>query len=96
MIQKYSEICEDNGVSMPENVHCHMIRKTRAMDLYQRGVSLSHIKELLGHESVTTTSGFYAFATLDTLAKTLNKAAEKDDNENWLDEMTISKIITKL
>jgi len=33
-----------------------------------------HIQQLLGHEVLSTTSGFYAFATLDTLLKSLEKA----------------------
>lgn len=60
---------------MPERVHCHMIRKTRAMNLYNAGVPLPHIQQLLGHEDISTTSGFYAFITLSQLAKELENTA---------------------
>lgn len=74
MIKKYAKVCIENGLEMPERSHCHMIRKTRAMDLYKSGMPLAHIQQLLGHEDMSTTSGFYAFATLDTLAKSMEAA----------------------
>lgn len=69
-----------------------MLRKTRAMNLYQSGCPLSYIQQLLGHENISTTSGFYAFATLKTLADAIEKANQTVFFEKfWKNEDALKK-----
>jgi site-specific recombinase XerD len=63
------------------NIRCHTIRKTRAMDLYMEGIELPIIMRLLGHESMATTTTFYAFATMDMVREAIEKADSLSDME---------------
>jgi len=94
MIKKYSGECFMRGIVMPDKPHCHMIRKTRAMDLYKNGMPLAHIQQMLGHECMSTTSGFYAFATIETLSKSLAAANNEmsDGRKKWDDKDVLKRI----
>lgn len=96
-LKKAADIARETCNEVPDNVHCHLMRKTKAMDLYKCGVPLPFIMQLLGHESVSTTSGFYAFATLEMMSEAINKAAPKmaEDEKLWKKE-AIRKAIYSL
>lgn len=92
LLKKYVDASR-SMIRMPEKVHFHMLRKTRAMNLYQAGCPLSYIQQLLGHENISTTSGFYAFATLETLAVAIEKANPSVSEEKiWKDKSVLKQL----
>lgn len=94
MIKQNAEVCISRGTEMPKKPHCHMIRKTRAMNLYRDGIPLTHIQQLLGHENLSTTSGFYAFATLKVLSESLKKSNRTpfEEQRKWTDREILKKL----
>lgn len=97
ILKKAVEKARSNGVDMPDHVYCHMVRKSRAMHLYQSGMSLPHIQQLLGHKNISTTTGFYAFATMETIADAMEKAdggnARGSGIKKWKDKDLIRQIL---
>lgn len=95
ILKKYADECREK-IHMPKDIYFHMLRKTRAMNLYQAGCPLSYIQQMLGHENISTTSGFYAFVTLNTLAKALEKANPSSSDEKTWKNTTVMKKLFRL
>lgn len=73
LLGQYADQARPICPAIPEHVHCHLIRKTRAMTLYQQGMPLTVIMNMLGHENLSTTSNFYAFATTEMIHQAMTK-----------------------
>jgi len=73
-IKKYARLAKERCPEIPDKIHAHLFRHSRAMHLYQSGIPLSYIKDFLGHVSVTTT-GIYASADISMIKEALEKAA---------------------
>jgi site-specific recombinase XerD len=71
-MKKYGESARCDCPEVPERVHPHMIRHTRAMHLYRHGVPLVLVAEYLGHASVETTK-IYAYADTEMKRAALEK-----------------------
>ncbi|MCL2400892.1 MAG: site-specific integrase [Defluviitaleaceae bacterium] len=85
LLKKYAMLAKASVPNMPFSISCHTIRRTRAMDLYQAGIPLVYIAQVLGHKNISTTTGFYAFATIETLQEAFKQAAPMafDEEAEW-------------
>lgn len=73
ILHKYVEMARnDDPTLIPQKVSCHSLRHSKAMHLLQAGVNLVYIRDILGHESVTTTE---IYARVDSKQK--REAIEK-------------------
>jgi len=70
-IGKYGESAKVECSEVPDNVHPHLIRKTRAMILYQSGMPLELLAQFLGHDDPITTL-IYARANSEMKRKVIN------------------------
>ena len=68
--QKYVLKAKEKCGSVPDNIHPHLWRHTRAMHLYQHGMDLTLISQWLGHINLETT---LIYAHADTKHKKLSK-----------------------
>ncbi len=74
-LKLYAALAHKQNPHVPENVHPHMIRHSRAMHLYQGGMPLSVLSEFLGHENPETTLT-YAYADTEMKRQAVEKASE--------------------
>lgn len=67
--RKAHEICDE----VPEEIHPHLWRHSRAMHLYQRGMDLTLISQWLGHVNLETTL-IYAHADTELKRRAIEQA----------------------
>jgi len=60
-MKKYGNTAREVCDEVPEHIHPHMLRHTRAMHLYRQGMPIHLLSEFLGHASYETTK-VYAYA----------------------------------
>ena len=74
-MDKYRETAWLKCPEVPEHIHPHMWRHTRAMHLYQHGMPLELVAQWLGHRNPTTTL-VYAYADTEHKRKAIETAME--------------------
>jgi len=84
-VKEYARKAQCSCPSVPDHVHPHMFRRTRATQLYQNGVSLPLVSRLLGHASLETTR-LYAkpsFKMLRDAIESVETSEEKAVKPIW-------------
>ena len=66
IIQEYGQKARVVCPEIPEHIHPHLFRHSRAMHLYQAGMDLTLVSQWLGHSNITTT---LVYAHADTEQK---------------------------
>ena len=99
-LKKYADKARKINPKVPENVHPHMIRHSRAMHLYQSGMHLSVLSQFLGHEDPETTL-IYAYADTEMKRDAVSRASrnmnlmtvDMQKEAIWKDSDIISRLI---
>jgi len=77
-VNRYGESARQHCIEVPENVHPHLFRHSRAMHLYQRGMDLTLLSQWLGHAHLETTL-IYAHADTEHKRRAIATATTPDD-----------------
>lgn len=78
ILQKYGELARKICPEVPEKVHPHLFRHSRAMHLYQEGMDLTLVSQWLGHSKLETTQ-IYAHADTEHKRKAIEASTPQDN-----------------
>ena len=73
LLSDYADSAQSVCLEVPERVHPHMFRHSRAMHLYQNGMDLTLVSQWLGHANLETTQ-IYAHADTEHKRTAISKA----------------------
>lgn len=87
IIKKYAALVSEKGISLPDSVHCHMFRRTRATNLYQDGIAIELVSTVLGHARTDTTKSYYAKPSVEQLRDAMESVPTpvSDEAPMWED-----------
>ena len=75
-MNKYGKMAKRICDEIPDKVHPHQLRHTRAIHLYRNGMPLYLLSEFLGHSNSETTK-IYAYADTEMKRKAIQRIEEK-------------------
>ena len=87
ILQKYAKLARRIDSAIPEKITPHIMRHSKAMDLYRSGANLVYVRDILGHVDIATTD-IYAKMEMDTKRKALEGAypeiiPSESEYEDW-------------
>lgn len=93
-MRKHCKKAKESYPTMPDSLHPHQLRHTRAIHLYRGGVPLSLVAQFLGHAQISTTQ-IYAYADTEMKREAIRKIDNSSGNSQepavWEDEREMIK-----
>lgn len=85
IVKKYGDMIRSDHPDLPDSIHPHLLRRTRATGLYRDGVPMEIVSTLLGHSTVETTRTHYAYPSVGQLRDAVQKGSiqNNDTEELW-------------
>ena len=77
ILSRYAMEARNIDSTIPKKVHPHMLRRSRATDMYQHGLAIELVSSLLGHEN-TSTSLIYAKPSIAQIRKEIEKSIPEE------------------
>ncbi|MGB4406468.1 MAG: tyrosine-type recombinase/integrase [Sphaerochaeta sp.] len=93
-LKKYSILAREGTPEVPESVHSHQIRRSRAQHMLDDGIPLPQLSRFLGHEQITTTQ-IYVEVNQKQITEALEKAepgSAKGERGKWTDEQLLCRL----
>lgn len=83
ILKKYVEKIRTADPSFPSQIHCHVLRHSKAMHMLEAGINIVYIRDFLGHEDISTTM-IYVRTDNRLKNEAINKLAPKVTDETDL------------
>lgn len=94
-LKKYAQQVREIYPDIPDCVHPHMFRRTRATGLYRDGVDLAIVSRFLGHAQLETTR-IYATPSVEMMRQAIERSSINSANEEPLWSATTDETLAKL
>lgn len=86
IIKKYADQIRPEHPDLPQSCYPHMMRRTRATNLYQDGTELALVSRILGHSSTEVTR-IYATPSVEMMRKAMETGKlATDERPQWPDD----------
>ena len=77
IIEKYRNLATKESSLIPQNIHPHMFRHSKAMHLLESGVNYVYIRDFLGHSDIKTTE-IYAKISVEQKKRALSNVYQEN------------------
>lgn len=99
ILSKYAKKLSLKYPNIPEKLTPHILRHSKAMHLYQSGVNLVYIRDILGHVDISTTD-IYARADTESKRKALENVypdiTPTNELPNWNNDLNLLDYLNNL